>query len=95
VTELLRSKLPVTVELALASMAIALVFGIPAGIISATRKGTPLDVATNLLALTGLSVPHFWLGIMLILLFAVQLGWLPPRATCRPGRISERTSPRF
>jgi peptide/nickel transport system permease protein len=77
VTELLRSKLPVTVELALASMAIALVLGIPAGIISATRKGTPLDAAANFLALTGLSVPHFWLGIMLILLFAVQLGWLP------------------
>ena len=77
VSELLLSKLPVTVELALASMAIALVLGIPAGIISATRKGTPLDVTANLLALTGLSVPHFWLGIMLILLFAVQLGWLP------------------
>ena len=58
-------------------MAIALVIGIPAGIVSAARKGTPLDVAANLLALTGLSVPHFWLGIMLILLFAVQLGWLP------------------
>ena len=77
VSELLLSKLPVTVELALASMAIALVLGIPAGIISAARKGTPLDVTANLLALTGLSVPHFWLGIMLILLFAVQLGWLP------------------
>lgn len=77
VSELLLSKLPVTVELALASMAIALVLGIPAGIVSATRKGTPLDMAANLLALTGLSVPHFWLGIMLILLFAVQLGWLP------------------
>jgi len=77
VSELLLSKLPVTVELALASMAIALILGIPAGIISAARKGTPLDVGANLLALTGLSVPHFWLGIMLILLFAVQLGWLP------------------
>src|SRR5262245_41609828 len=77
VSALLASKLPVTVELAVASMFIALAIGIPAGVISAVRKGTPIDAAANLVALTGLSVPHFWLGIMLILLFAVQLGWLP------------------
>ena len=77
VSELLASKLPVTLELAVCSMAIALVLGIPAGVISAARKGTPLDAAANFLALSGLSVPHFWLGIMLILLFAVRLGWLP------------------
>ena len=77
VSELLASKLPVTLELAVCSMAIALVLGIPLGVISAARKGTPLDAAANLLALSGLSVPHFWLGIMLILLFAVRLGWLP------------------
>ncbi len=77
VRELLASKLPVTVELAVCSMAIALVIGVPAGILSATRKGTSVDVVANLLALSGLSVPHFWLGIMLILLFAVRLGWLP------------------
>src|SRR5258705_7221216 len=58
-------------------MAIALLIGIPAGIVSAVRKGTVVDAAANLLALSGLSVPHFWLGIMLILLFAVRLGWLP------------------
>src|SRR2546426_305513 len=77
VAELIAAKLPVTVELALCSMLIALALGLPAGVLSATRKGTPVDVAANLLALSGLSVPHFWLGIMLILLFAVQLGWLP------------------
>src|SRR5581483_5836935 len=54
----------------------ALCIGIPAGILSATRKGTAVDVVANFLALSGLSVPHFWLGIMLILL-AVRLGWLP------------------
>jgi ABC-type dipeptide/oligopeptide/nickel transport system permease component len=58
-------------------MAIALLIGIPAGIVSAVRKGTMVDVAANLLALSGLSVPHFWLGIMLILLFGVALRWLP------------------
>jgi peptide/nickel transport system permease protein len=77
VTELLASKLPVTIELALCSMLIALVLGIPTGVLSAVRKGTAVDVAANALALSGLSVPHFWLGIMLILLFAVRLGWLP------------------
>ena len=77
VSELLASKLPVTVELAVCSMLIALVIGVPAGIVSASRKGRPIDVAANLVALSGLSVPHFWLGIMLILLFAVRLGWLP------------------
>src|SRR5713101_134936 len=77
VAELVASKLPVTVELAICSMVIALVIGLPAGIVSAARKGTPIDAAANLVALSGLSVPHFWLGIMLILLFAVRLGWLP------------------
>jgi len=77
VRELLASKLPVTLELAVCSMAIALVIGLPAGVLSATRRGKAVDVVANLIALSGLSVPHFWLGIMLILLFAVNLGWLP------------------
>jgi peptide/nickel transport system permease protein len=77
VSELLASKLPVTVELAALSMVIALGLGIPAGVLAAVRRGGPLSAAANALALSGLSVPHFWLGIMLILLFAVQLGWLP------------------
>jgi peptide/nickel transport system permease protein len=77
VTELLAAKLPVTVELAIGSMLIALAIGIPAGVISASRRGTVIDATANLVALSGLSVPHFWLGIMLILLFAVRLGWLP------------------
>jgi len=77
VRDLLASKLPVTVELAACSMLIALLIGLPAGIVSAVRKGTAVDAAANLVALSGLSVPHFWLGIMLILLFAVRLGWLP------------------
>jgi peptide/nickel transport system permease protein len=77
VSQLIASKLPVTVELAVCSMAIALIIGLPAGIVAAVRQGKPVAVAANVLALSGLSVPHFWLGIMLILLFAVHLGWLP------------------
>jgi peptide/nickel transport system permease protein len=84
VSELLASKLPVTIELAVCSMLVALLLGLPAGIISATRKGTTLDFTANLVALSGLSVPHFWLGIMLILLFAVRLGWLPASGYAPP-----------
>jgi len=84
VSDLLASKLPVTIELALCSMVVALLLGLPAGIISATHKGTPLDFTANLVALCGLSVPHFWLGIMLILLFAVRLGWLPASGYATP-----------
>jgi ABC-type dipeptide/oligopeptide/nickel transport system permease component len=66
------------VELTAAAMAIAVLVAVPAGIIAAARRGTLVDQAAMLVALVGQSVPSFWLGIMLILLFAVGLGWLPP-----------------
>ena len=91
VSGLLASKLPVTIELAVCSMLVALLLGLPAGVISATRKGTPLDFTANLVALSGLSVPHFWLGIMLILLFAVRLGWLPASGYAPPWEDPLRT----
>src|SRR5882762_2947727 len=84
VSQLLAANLPVTVELAVCSMAIALVIGVPAGIVAAVRQGKPVAAAANVLALSGLSVPHFWLGIMLILLFAVNLGWLPASGYIAP-----------
>jgi peptide/nickel transport system permease protein len=90
VRELLASKLPVTLELAVCSMAIALVIGLPAGVLSATRRGKAVDVVANLIALSGLSVPHFWLGIMLILLFAVNLGWLPASGYVPPWEDLQR-----
>jgi peptide/nickel transport system permease protein len=74
---LILQKLPVTIQLATASIVVALGIGIPAGIIAARRKGTFLDYSTSALALSGLSIPNFWLGIMLILVVAVQLKWLP------------------
>jgi peptide/nickel transport system permease protein len=77
VLSLIASKLPVTIQLAVMSMIFAFLVGIPAGILSAVRKGTWVDWLANLVALSGLSIPNFWLGIMLILLVSVNLGWLP------------------
>jgi len=77
VTELLLSKLGITLQLALASMAIALLIGIPVGIISAARRGSLADFLGSAFALSGISVPHFWLGIMLVLAFSVHLRWFP------------------
>ncbi len=77
VLSLIASKLPVTIQLAVMSMVFAFLIGIPAGILSAVRKGTWVDWLANLVALSGLSIPNFWLGIMLILLVSVNLGWLP------------------
>ena len=77
VTELIFEKLPVTAELALLSLLVALVIAIPIGVISAVRKDTPLDYAGTVFALSGLSIPNFWLGIMLILLVSVQWNLLP------------------
>ncbi|KEQ03545.1 MULTISPECIES: ABC transporter permease [Pseudorhizobium] len=77
VLELIGDKLPVTIQLAVMAMIFALVIGIPMGILAAVWKNSWIDYLANLVALSGLSVPNFWLGIMLILLVSVNLGWLP------------------
>src|SRR5512143_760933 len=84
VTALIAEKLPVTIELAAIAIVIALVIGIPAGIVSAVWRNTVWDYAANAVALWGLSTPNFWLGIMLILLFSVSLGWLPASGYVSP-----------
>jgi peptide/nickel transport system permease protein len=84
VRTLIAQKLPVTLELASIAIVIALAIGIPAGVISAFRRGTFWDYAANVVALWGLSTPNFWLGIMLILLFSVTLGWLPASGYVSP-----------
>jgi peptide/nickel transport system permease protein len=71
------SRIPITLELATLSVIIGALIGIPAGIIAAVRRGKPEDYAATSVALVGLSVPHFWLGLMMISLFAVELHWLP------------------
>ena len=84
VAELVREKLPVTLQLAVMAFVIALLIGIPAGIVAAVKKGSAWDTGANLFALWGLSMPNFWLGILLIFLFSVQLGWLPASGFVSP-----------
>jgi peptide/nickel transport system permease protein len=84
VAELVVTKLPVTVQLATMAMLFAVLIGIPAGILSAVKKDSAWDVGANVFALWGLSTPNFWLGIMLIFLFSVKLGWLPASGFVSP-----------
>jgi peptide/nickel transport system permease protein len=77
VTRELIRRFPATIELSLGAILFALLVGIPSGILSATRRGSWIDSLSMLLALTGVSMPIFWLGLMLSFLFAVLLHWLP------------------
>ena len=84
VLQLIEEKLPVTIQLAIMAMIVALVIGLPAGVLSAYRRNTWVDWLSNAVALSGLSIPNFWLGIMLILLVSVRLGWLPASGYVSP-----------
>jgi peptide/nickel transport system permease protein len=77
VAETIVTRLPLTLELAGLALLIGVAIGIPAGVIAAVRRGKASDYAATTVALLGLSVPHFWLGLLLIIVFAVNLNWLP------------------
>src|SRR5215217_6090478 len=77
VTEAIKTGLPKTLSLAGLSFALAVLIAVPAGIVSALRRNSPVDYAASLVAFVGVSMPGFWFGIILILVFAVRLQWLP------------------
>jgi peptide/nickel transport system permease protein len=77
VSHILTERLPVTIELSVLAMLVAVGVGVTTGIVAASRRGRFSDYAATAFGLVGLSVPHFWLGILGILLFSVQLHWLP------------------
>ena len=85
VLQLILGKLPVTIELAVFAMIVALAIGIPTGILSSVKKGTSVDYAANVIALSGLSIPNFWLGILLILLISVRWQLLPASGFVPPS----------
>jgi ABC-type dipeptide/oligopeptide/nickel transport system permease component len=74
---LIAERLPATLQLTVTAMVVAILLAIPLGVVSATHRGSPIDLLTMTVALVGQAVPNFWLSIMAILLFAVTLGWLP------------------
>lgn len=78
VMDAITSRLPVTLELSIVSLLVSLAIGLPAGVVAATRRNSPLDLASTGLALVGVSLPSFFLGILLILVFALGLRWVPP-----------------
>ena len=78
VMEAIVSRLPVTIELSLVALLISLVIGLPAGMLAAIRRNSPVDLASTGVALIGVSLPSFFLGILLILVFALWLRWVPP-----------------
>ena len=78
VASMIASKLPVTLQLGGMAFAIAVLIGVPAGIVAAVERNRFWDYLANAVGLAGLSTPTFWLGIMMILLISVNLGWLPP-----------------
>ena len=86
VAEAILERLPVTLSLAGASTLLALAVALPAGILSAVRRNSVADVTGTLAALSGISMPNFWLATLLIFLFSVRLGWLPPLGYVSPAK---------
>jgi peptide/nickel transport system permease protein len=82
--DIIRPLLPVTIELAILSLIVSVVLGVPAGVISAVRQDTTLDYVMRVVSLAGLSMPSFWLGMVIILGMVSWLGWIPPLTYVRP-----------
>ena len=78
VAEMLALSVPITLELTLISILLAIVIGLPTGVAAALHRGSWIDLGISFVAMSSLAVPYFWAGMLLIILFAVNLGWLPP-----------------
>jgi peptide/nickel transport system permease protein len=83
--ELIRPLLPVTLELALLSLVVAVLLGVPTGVVSAVRQDSALDYALRVVSLAGLSMPSFWLGMVIILGLVAWFGWIPPMTYVSPA----------
>ncbi len=83
----IRTRLPQTARLALAAMAVAVTFGVSLGLLAAVFRGTAVDHSAMVLALVGISMPNFWLGPLMAIVFSVQLGWLPVSGTGTPAHL--------
>jgi peptide/nickel transport system permease protein len=83
--ELIKPLIPVTVELAVLSTIIAVLLGVPTGVVSAVRQDTTLDYVLRVFSLAGLSMPSFWLGMVIILILVAWLGWIPPITYVSPA----------
>lgn len=89
VAEAIARFFPATFELTTVAIVIAVLFGIPLGILSGTRRNKPVDHATRVVALAGVSIPIFWLAILLQYIFYFQLGWAPPGGRFDPSRAND------
>jgi ABC-type dipeptide/oligopeptide/nickel transport system permease component len=87
VANVIAERVPATVELALVAMTVAVIVAIPLGVIAAVWRGTAVDHAAMTLALAGLSMPNFWLGPLLALVLAVEIGWLPVAGRGTPAHL--------
>jgi peptide/nickel transport system permease protein len=81
VTKKMKERIPTTLKLGITSWILATLVGVPVGVMSAVKRGTVWDAAGRVFALFGQAIPSFWLGIMLVLIFSVRLGWLPSATT--------------
>jgi ABC-type dipeptide/oligopeptide/nickel transport system permease component len=87
VTSMILERLPATAELAIAAMTVAIIIAIPLGVVAAVWRGTAVDYGAMTFALAGVSIPNFWLGPLLAILFAVELGWLPVSGRGTPAHL--------
>ncbi|ADD28206.1 ABC transporter permease [Meiothermus ruber] len=84
VAPIIWQKLPTTLELSLFSLLVAVAIGIPAGVLAALRRNSAIDAGVTVMALSGVSIPNFFLGILLIYVFSIRLAWIPPSGYVEP-----------